>query len=400
MKIVYIIGTYPRLTTTFIDREIYWLEKLGARIKVISIRRPDNALSQEQVEVIDRIQYLLPASVLSLISSHLHFAFRQTRRFFGTLAYLLSRRHPSWRARFKTLMHFSEGVYAAGLIQNLEFDHLHAHFMDRAATIALVISRLLDKPYSLTAHANDIYVNPVLLVEKLSEAKFTATCTYYNKAYLEQFGEGLFNDKLYCIYHGLAVDDYIVTKNRKDEKFLILSVGQLKEKKGFEYLLRACRILIDRGHSFECQIVGEGPRREYLESLISELSLEARVQLCGALPHHEVIEKYGQANLFVLPAVLAPDGDRDGIPNVILEAMAMDLPVVSTDHSAIPEVVEHRMNGLLVPPADEQALADALEEIIINPGYGKELGSRGRELVIDKFDPTTNSKLLFDQFAA
>jgi glycosyltransferase involved in cell wall biosynthesis len=400
MKIVYIIGTYPRLTTTFIDREICSLEKLGAQIKVISVRRPDSELSQDQIELIDRIQYLLPVSVFSLITSHLQFAFGKPQKFFGTLVYLLSRQHPSWQARFKTLLHFSEGVYAAGLLGNSEFDHLHAHFMDRAATIAMVASRLLDKPYSLTAHANDIYVNPVLLLEKLSQAKFTATCTGYNKTYLEQFGEGLFNHKLFCIYHGLPVDEYTAPANRKNEKYLMLSVGQLKEKKGFDFLLRACRILVERGHSFECQIVGEGPQRDFLESLVKELSLEELVQLCGALPHHQVIEKFQQANLFVLPAVLAADGDRDGIPNVILEAMAMDLPVVSTNHSAIPEVVEERVSGLLVPPADEHALADALEEIVVNPGYGIELGSRGRQIVIDKFDPLSNSKLLFDQFVA
>jgi glycosyltransferase involved in cell wall biosynthesis len=272
--------------------------------------------------------------------------------------------------------------------------------MDRAATIALVVSRFLDRPYSLTAHASDIYVDPLLLVEKMAEAKFVATCTEYNKSYLEQFGENLFNHKLFCIYHSLPVDEYNAQETRKSDTCMMLSVGQLREKKGFNYLLLACRILADRGYSFDCQIVGEGPQREYLESRIKELSLEDLVQLCGALPHRQVIEKYQQASLFVLPAILASDGDRDGIPNVILEAMTMDLPVVSTDHSAIPEVVEDGVNGLLVPPADEHALAEALEKLITNPDYAQELSSRGRKIVMDNFDPLTNSKLLLDQFAA
>lgn len=400
MRIIYIIGTYPRLTETFIDREISTLEKLGAEIKLVSIRRPSGALSQDQIELIERIQYLLPVNIISLFVGHLKYAVGHPRKYFGTLFYLISRPHPSIRSRIKTFIHFGEGVYAAHLLRQVPFDHVHAHFMDRAATVALIISRFLDVPYSLTAHASDIYVDPILLPEKMAEAKFVATCTEYNKSHLEQFGEGLFNHKLFCIYHTLAVDEYNAQETRKSETFLMLSVGQLREKKGFYYLLLACRILADRGYSFDCQIVGEGPQREYLESRIRELSLEDLVQLCGALPHRQVIEKYQQASLFVLPAILASDGDRDGIPNVILEAMTMDLPVVSTDHSAIPEVVEDGVNGLLVPPADEHALAEALEKLITNPDYAQELSSRGRKVVIDKFDPLTNSQLLLDRFSA
>lgn len=400
MRIVYIIGTYPRLTTTFIDREISSLEELGAKIKIVSIRQPSGELSPAQDELINRIQYLFPVNLVSLIVGHLDFAIGHPIKYFGTIFYLLTRPHPSFGSRIKTLMHFGEGVYAAYQLRRDDFDHVHAHFMDRAATVALIVGRLVNVPYSLTAHAADIYVAPILLPEKMGEAKFIATCTEYNKSYLEQLGEGIFNHKLFCIYHNLSVDEYNAQGTQKNEMYTLLSVGQLKEKKGFEYLLRACRLLSDRGYSFNCQIVGEGPQRNYLEARIRELSLSNLVQLCGALPHQQVIEKFKQASLFVLPAVLAPDGDRDGIPNVILEAMTMDLPVVSTVHSAIPEVVEDGVNGLLVPPADENALADALEKIITNPAYAQELGSRGRKIVVDKFDPSTNSKLLLDQFTA
>lgn len=400
MKIVYIIGTYPRLTTTFIDREINSLEELGVNIKIFSIRPPSGILSQAQIESMTRIQYLLPVNLVSLVIGHIRFIIAQPKIFFGTLIYLVSCPHPTIKSRIRTFLHFNEGVYAAHQLSTEQFDHIHAHFMDRAATIALVVSRFLDAPYSLTAHAGDIYVDPVLLQEKMSAAKFIATCTEYNKSYLEQFGEGLFNHKLFCIYHSLAIDKYNAQENRKRETCMMLSVGQLKEKKGFDYLLRACRILVDHGHTFECQIVGEGPLRGYLESRIKELSLENLVQLCGALPHQKVIEKYQQANFFVLPAILASDGDRDGIPNVILEAMTMDLPIVSTIHSAIPEVVEDGFNGLLVPPGDEHALAEGLEKLITNPDYAEELGSRGRMIVREKFDPLTNSKMLLDQFSA
>lgn len=400
MKIVFIIGTYPRLTTTFIDREIYSLEKLGMEIKIVSVRRPDAELSENQIDLIKRIHYLLPADVAALLVSQFRFGFGHPKKYFGTLLYLISRPHPTFKSRIKTFLHFGEGVYAAHRLSGVQFDHIHAHFMDRVATIAMVVSRLLDVPYSLTAHAGDIYVDPLLLVEKMTGAKFVTTCTGYNKTYLEQFGAGKFNHKLHCIYHNLSLDDYRGYEDYPRDQAFIVSVGQLKERKGFSYLLKACRILADRGHWFNCHIIGDGPQRKSLESELESLSLGKYVKLCGALTHQEVIEKYRQASLFVLPAILASDGDRDGIPNVILEAMAMELPIVSTDHSAIPEVVENDINGLLVPPADEQVLADALESLLNDPQYRQELGSRGRDIVLEKFDPLTNSKLLLEQFTA
>jgi glycosyltransferase involved in cell wall biosynthesis len=299
-----------------------------------------------------------------------------------------------------TVLHFFEGVYAAHHLRGGDWDHLHAHFIERAAVVALVASRLLDIPYSLTAHASDIYVNPVLLKEKLAGAKFVATCTGYNREYLSQFGEGLFNHKLNCIYHGLELSRYHRLASPPPEKPVVLAVGQLKERKGFRYLIQACRLLADRGCLLECHIVGEGPLREELEEQIRQLSLQGIVILYGSLPHQEVIEQYQQAAAFVLPAVIGGDGDRDGIPNVILEAMAMELPVVSTLHSGIPEVVQDGVNGLLVPPADEAALADAIAKLLDSPELRFRLGRSGRQMVTEKFDVERNVMRLLGEFAA
>jgi glycosyltransferase involved in cell wall biosynthesis len=300
-----------------------------------------------------------------------------------------------------TFLHFGAGVYAAYILRNHPCDQIHAHFVDRAATLALVAGRLLRVPYSLTAHANDIYVNPVLLPEKLSGAKFITTCTAYNKAHLSQIlRDELINGKLHLVYHGLDTSNYTPPSQPHEGQPLVLSVGQLKEKKGFAHLVAACRHLKDRGCDFTCEIVGEGPQRQELEALIAQLGLEDTITLCGAAPHEAVIEKYGRATLFVLPCITAHDGDRDGIPTVLMEAMAMQLPIVSTHHSGIPELVQDKINGLLLPPGDEEALANALAELLDNPALRRQLGQRGREKVIEDFEVEQNVRRLFDLFVA
>jgi glycosyltransferase involved in cell wall biosynthesis len=261
------------------------------------------------------------------------------------------------------------------------------------------VSRLLNRPYSVTAHANDIYVDPILLPEKMAEAKFVATCTQFNETHLAGLNGNGLGHKLHCIYHGLDIDQYQPPERKQPSTTpLLLAVGQLKEKKGFAHLLRACRLLKDQGYNFKCHIVGDGPDRQVLTRQIEQLGLGGTVTLCGALPHQAVIDKYREADIFVLPCITGQDGDRDGIPNVILEAMAMELPVVSTRHSGIPEVVVDGVNGLLVPPADDTALAQALAKLLDDGNGRLQLGQRGRQTVIESFSVEKNVERLLEQF--
>ena len=398
LKVAYVIGTYPLLTTTFIDREIMLLRQRGVTVDVFSIRRTSRTLSPEQKALQDKVTYLLPVSPLLLLLAHLYFAVRRPAAYWKVFVYLLTRPHPSLKARLKTVLHFGEGVYAAYLMRERSYDQIHAHFVDRATTVALIASRLLDIPYSATAHANDIYVDPVLLPEKVAEAKFVATCTHYNKVHLETVLRPEQQDKVRCIYHGLDMSRYEPQEDTAADRPLLLSVGQLKDKKGFAYLLEACRRLRDWGYDFQCRIVGEGPLRAELEDQIRQLGLQEVVSLCGALAHAEVIEKYRQATIFVLPCILSADGDRDGIPNVILEAMAMELPVVSTRHSGIPEVVHHGHNGLLVPPAEAEPLAEALARLLDEPESRLKYGMKGRETIIEAFTVESNVDKLLREF--
>jgi glycosyltransferase involved in cell wall biosynthesis len=388
-----VFGAFPLLTTTFITREVLELRRRGVPLVLVSLRRPAPfPMPPETAQLAEATTYVLPVDWLQLAAAHLRYALTRPWIYWKTLLYLVSRPHPSARARLKTILHFGEGVQVAELLRARGVRHIHAHFADRAATVALVASRLLGVRYSLTAHANDIYVAPVLLREKIAQAKFVTTCTAHNQAHLEQ----LSGRPIRLLYHGLdfGAPPLASPSHPPAPEPLVLSVGQLKEKKGFCYLIQACRRLRDRGLVFRCEIIGEGPERQKLAALIQALDLTGAVVLCGALPHPEVMRRYGAAALFVLPCVPAADGDLDGIPNVLLEAMACRVPVVSTRLSGIPEVVQDGVTGLLAEPADTQALAGAIARLLQDRPLRECLGQAGRQFVVQRFDVRRNTGAL------
>jgi glycosyltransferase involved in cell wall biosynthesis len=392
-KLIYVTGTYPLLTTTFIDREIVQLRQWGIDIRVLSIRRPptDMPLSSVQQDLQKDVLYLLPVKVSKLVLSHLFFGITRPRAFFGALLYLLTRPHPGFADWIKTLLHFGEGVYAAFLLRRQSFRELHAHFIDRSATLALVMGRLLGKPYSISIHAaEDIFVHPTLLDEKLKEARHAVTCTLYNKTHIETLTGRNLDHKITHIPHGLDITKYQPNGKTQHEWPFILAVGQLAERKGFIQLIEACHILKERGVRFQCQIIGEGLQRQALANSITRLSLEDCVTLCGALPHEDVVGRYKKASIFAMPCIQSADGNLDGIPNVLFEAMAMQVPVISTRVSAIPELIVDDVNGLLVNPNDPAALADAMETLIGSPQQAYRLGRSGRESVLEGFDVESN----------
>ena len=400
LRVAYVIGTYPSLTTTFIDREIEALRRRGVRISVITIRRPEGRLSPEQAAQGGSVRSVLPVPLVALIRSHLRFIRRRPRAYARAAIFLLSRPHPGARERVRTALHFGEAVHAATLIEELgPFDRIHAHFVDRAAVVALVAGRLLGIPYSATAHARDIFVSPVLLPEKASEATFVATCTGFNRAHLEATLGPAAASKLRCIHHGVDAARYAPNAGGPNGATpTILAVGQLREKKGFDDLVRACELLRARELAFSCDIVGEGPLERHLMMLARSLALGTTIRFSGALTHAEVIERYRTAAVFVLPSVTAADGDRDGIPNVVLEAMASGLPVVATRTSGIPEAVEEGGSGFLVPMHDPHALADRVETLLRDPVLRSRFGERGRALVAERFDVVANADRLLVEF--
>jgi glycosyltransferase involved in cell wall biosynthesis len=396
-RVVYVVGTYPLVTTTFIDREISTLRGLGVDVRIIAVRRPspDAPLSKEQRELARETSYLIPIAWSSLVAAHLRFLLTRPAAYLGTFAHLVTRPHPDLRARTRTVFHFGEGVYAAHVVGRGDLHELHAHFADRAATIALVASRLLRRPFSLSVHAGaDIFVRPVLLREKFTAARHVVTCTSHNKAHLARAAGDDLDRKITVVPHGLDLTGQRLRRAGTSGLPVVLAVGQLAERKGFAQLVAACDVVRDQGHRFVCRIIGSGPRRGDLEELIAALSLGDTVSLEGALPHDAVVDHYRRATMVVLPCVRTADGDVDGIPNVLVEAMAFGIPVVSSDLPALRELITNGVDGLLVPAGDVECLADAVRRLLDEPQLRQRLGAEARRTAVERFDVAKNVRRL------
>jgi glycosyltransferase involved in cell wall biosynthesis len=399
--LAYIIGTYPLLTTTFIDREVQALREMGRSIQILSIRRPPDHVSvmEKYREAQNNIIYLLPVVWAKFILAHLHFASFRPYVYFKLLAYLLTRAHPRFVLRLKTLLHFAEGVYAAHLLRKSRPDHVHAHFIDRAATVALCVSRLLKVSYSLTAHANDIYIEPVLVNEKIGESKFTVTVSEFNKAFLLKHYPGLDLAKIFVLHPWVDLSRFQPPKTRAScSRLRILSVGRLVEKKGHRYLIEACHCLQKDGLDFDCHIIGDGPLRSDLQAMVTQRNLADRIHLMGGQPQEEILIRLSRVDVFVLPCVIAKDGDRDGMPVALAEAMAMEVPVISTDVAGIREVVRPGA-GYLVPPKDSVALAEVLKTVkFTSVNERVKMGRHGRAVIAEEFDLFKGTRHLANLF--
>jgi glycosyltransferase involved in cell wall biosynthesis len=403
LKIGFIHNAFPVLSQTFISKEMLGLQELGISLKIYSLFRPAEGQQDTTYSRPDDVDYVLPALKLwRLLTAHVYFLFKEPSRYLETLSFALNHRQSSSRflglllafAQKKTnkeqrqdmLLHF---ILAAPLAKKMQRDNItfvNSHFADAAASFALLTARLLDLEYGVTTHAYDIFTPQYNFAEKLANARFVLTCTNYNnRALLEQQSE-LSEEKVNVFYHGIDTGKFERSAPAKDDIVEIIAVGRLVRKKGFNILLRACATLRDRGFRFKCRIIGDGPLSAELSQLIDELRLHDEVDLVGALPGMAIRDYYERAHIFALPCVIEKDGNRDGIPNVIAEAMAMHLPVVSSRISGIPELVKDGVTGFLAEQRDTQAIADALEQLIRNPSLRQQMGESGRERVKKIFD--------------
>jgi len=269
-------------------------------------------------------------------------------------------------------------------------DHLHAHFAHDPALIAYLVHCMTGIPFSFTAHARDLYQVPEkVLTDRIRQARAVITCCGSNLKYLNQIAPSQ-QSKFSLVYHGVNLKDFQPVSNPSADAApqvpLILSVGRLVEKKGFKDLLQALLIVKSKGERFQCAIYGDGPLCQQMQGWIEENGLAGDVRLMGDRTQQELISIYQNATLFVLTPIQTDDGDRDGIPNVLVEAMAVGLPVITTAVSGIPELVEHNLNGLLYQPHDVDGISSGIIELLRNAEKRRQLGSAASKKVTEQFD--------------
>jgi glycosyltransferase involved in cell wall biosynthesis len=298
--------------------------------------------------------------------------------------------------------HVLWSAWSASKIKEHDIKHVHSHFGSLSSTIAYFASHIASVPFSFTAHAKDIYVydmNEHLLAEKLFSSRFVITVTEYNRDYLYNHNPGLDQARIKVIKNGVAFENIEFTPVEAREKNLILGVGRLVPKKGFDILINACDILKRRGIAFKCIIAGNGPDGEMLLEKRNDLGLDNIIEFTGALTQDEILELMGKATVLCLPCRIAPDGNRDALPTVLLESMACGLPAVSTNISGIPEIIDTGENGVLVEPDDPVSIADAMERLLGSDELREKYSKSGLQKAKDHFDIKRNVGLLRDLFA-
>ena len=290
-----------------------------------------------------------------------------------------------------TLRYFLAGAAYARNALSDKPDLLHAHFAKDAAHIAMWAGTLLDIPFSVTTHAQDIFVpkSNERLAKLLKNAQTVFTISHFNRVFLtNRFGD--FPDNKLKVTH-LGLEPRSLPDHEQSSSGIptVMCVASgLVPKKGVEVLLQACRTLHERNISFKCIIAGTdqaGDRLEYFRKAVSEYKLDRIVEFRGLMPSNEVLEAVSTSTIFVLPSVEAPNGDMDGIPVALMEAMGIGVPAISTKLTGIPELIEDGVNGLLTTPGDHEELADAIEKLLTDPGLAEALATCGREKVLKDF---------------
>ena len=407
-KIAYVLKRYPRLSETFILNEIRALERLGTKLHIFSLMQAEGGIAHPTVEEVSAPVTYLPApwlaKTVAVLKAHAEMAVWAPMRYLHAILLVIQ-----WSVRSRkprsVLKQFMRAAYIARGCRRNNIRHIHAHFANAPATVARLVSVLCGLPHSFTTHAKDLYLTPQkVLRRRIQSAQFVLTCTGYNLQYLRSFARPEDLDKIHLIYHGIDLAEFVATANPEpaqatgapdNDAPLILSVGRLVPKKGMSDLLFAFHLLMRRGVKFRGIIVGEGPLREQLEAQINELRLHNHVQLPGAMAHDRLVDLYKQASLFALAPRVTEDGDRDGIPNVLAEAMASQVPVVTTKVSGIPELVEDGRTGMLVDSENPEALADAIEQMLRDAALRQKLAASGREKIESGFQCWETAKALY-----
>jgi glycosyltransferase involved in cell wall biosynthesis len=396
-RVGYVVKRYPCYSETFIVREILAHERAGLEVEIFSLRPTGDGHFQDLLaRVRARVTYLF--SVSEGLATEALFAGPLTAARFWRGVSAAGELLPGvWAALEEAREEEARDVYQslalAAEVRRKGIGHLHASFAHEACTIARLAARLAGVPYSFTARAKDIFhegVRPDDLRRKFRDAAGVVTVSDYHLDYLRRtFGP--LAGHVQRIYNGLDLDEFPYVSPH-DRPPVILAVGRLVEKKGFADLIDACGLLARRGRDFRCRIVGAGALEADLRAQIERLGLQGLVELIGPLPQGEVIREMHGACVLAAPCVVARDGDRDGLPNVIQEALALGTPVVSTDVTGIAEVVRDGETGLQVPQRDPPALAEALDRFLTGPRLRVHLAAGGRRLIDAEFDIRRNTE--------
>lgn len=403
LKVAYIMSRFPKLTETFILYEMLAMRQQGIQIEVYPLLREREKLMHPEAVPFVSIAHFQPFISLPILRANLHFLWKKTFVYLKTLWDVLRANWGSINFFTSMIGIFPKTVLFAYQMRAENVQHIHAHFASHPAAAGFIIHRLVGIPYSFTAHGSDLHRDRHMLREKVSEAAFVAAISEYNKELIISECRGNYREKVHVVHCGVDTGVFRARSHETpyeegENPFTILCVGTLHEVKGQAYLIEACRQLQERGFSFECHFVGDGPDKKSLTELVEQAALSDKVRFHGRLTRDAIARLLLDADVLVAPSVPSRDGRREGIPVVLMEAMGSGVPVIASDLSGIPELVNDQLTGLLIAPGDPTALAAALGSYINEPELRRRLGCAGREKVVGEFDLNKNADRLAQHF--
>ena len=423
--LAYLFPAFPVFHQTFVLWEILGLHRNGVYPKIYSLRPGTEKQQPEAQQILSDVTYLPSLGSGRVVAANWRLLRSSPSRYFGAYRVVIQAWRsgsvappiPGWESRPLKISERLRGWFnrqpflyllkslllvpqAIELAQRLEEDgirHLHVHWATYPATIALVVHHVSGLPFSISAHAYDIYMISRMLPAKLDAAEFVVTCDKTNAAYLSQLAGARLGQKVLVNYHGVNVERFSpeARDDQRNDRVLVVSCGQLERYKGMHLLVDACAQLRREGLPVECRIVGEGSRRAQLEGQIEKLGVQEYVHLLGAQPHAEVANLLRQGDVFALASELGgKSGRRDVIANVVVEAMAAALPVVASRIPGAEELVEDAVTGFLVAPNRVEELVVAIRRLAQSPSERHRIGQAARRRVLADFDSSKNVRFL------
>ena len=385
--IAVLVARFPMVTETFVVREIEELERQGQPVVIVPLfREHPSVVDPAALPWIERAMFT-PRMSAAIARSTLRTLFHQPRAFFRILFWILGHTIMQPRTMIRSISLVPKACHLAVILISEQVAHLHANRADDAATVTRIISLLSGIPFSLTVHGSDVYVDRSLLRAKVREAVFIRSVSHFNRQLLDTLYPGETSGKIEVVRTGITVADLGgPVRPPANDPVTIISVGALEPRKGFLFLIDACRLLAEEGVRFRLEILGDGPMRGAIRRAVIKGGLADRVRFHGAVPPGGVAEAVAEADIFALASVVASDRSMDDLPVALLEAMSLGKPVVASAISGMPEVVADNISGLLVDPGNPRTLANALRRLIVDPALRERLGKSAYETAVRAFD--------------
>lgn len=399
LKLAYLTSHYARASDSFIRGEVEQLRRLGCEVHTFSIRRPDEGESvSEEIERERRqTEDILCQPLGVLATSVLLTLMRSPWRFLGALRLAWKCSPPGIKARLLAVAYTCEAAHLARRLRALKIDHLHNHIGEASATVTMLAGRLSGVPYSLTIHGPNEFDKASLMAldEKLAHAAFVVAISHFGRSQLYRWTRWQDWPKIHVVRCGVDETFLEATPEPIPDSPRLVSIGRLAEQKGQLLLVEAAAQLIDQGVNLELRLIGDGPMRSHLESLIAQRGLGENVKLLGWMSDKQIRQEILQSRALVLPSF------AEGLPVVLMEALALRRPVVTTTIAGIPELVEDGVNGWLVPAGDRNRLAEAIREMLLLPDEELERrADEGAERVRELHNAATEARRLLNLFEA